>query len=435
MDDGAGVGDVVHVVDGEVGHLAELERADVAAAEHRGAALGGELEGAVGAVAHAVAHAAEQERLAGFGEQGAAVVARGAVDGQAHRGAGFHELHGAADAAAQSHVRAGAVGDARPGAAEQRHLGVVEVDAVGEPHVRAQPVQVLEQLQGAHAEGLQAEALLVERLGEVGVQAQAVGAGVVAHLGHQAVRHRERRAGHQVDAGHRAVRSIMVTADHAGHVGHDRVFVLDHRVGRQAAGALAERHGAAAGVHADADVLGGLDHRVEHHVRALGEDVEHVRDRRAAGEGQLGEAAHRAPVDHLGVQAGPDRVLGGQPLEQFGVLGGGHAAGERLVEVVVGVDQAGHGQAAGQVDRLLGLADDRRGVHQAVVLDPHLALVPVAGVAHHGRDHEVLEPDGRHGSSQVAACAARIGGTDKRAFFTQFGRLRLGMGSFARAPG
>ena len=62
-----------------------------------------------------------------------------------------------------------------PGArlAEAAHLAGVEVDAVGEPHVRPEPAQILQVLDRAHAEALEAELLLVLRLGEVRVQPHA----------------------------------------------------------------------------------------------------------------------------------------------------------------------------------------------------------------------------------------------------------------------
>ena len=53
-------------------------------------------------------------------------------------------------------------------------LGVAEMDAVRVPDVLADPTQVLHELDGAAAEFLEAEALLVKRLGEVRVQADVV---------------------------------------------------------------------------------------------------------------------------------------------------------------------------------------------------------------------------------------------------------------------
>ena len=72
-----------------------------------------------------------------------------------------------------------------PGRAEARDLALVEVHAVREPHVVAQPAEPLEVLDRAHAEALEAERLLVDRLGQVGVQADAAPPREHRRLGHQ----------------------------------------------------------------------------------------------------------------------------------------------------------------------------------------------------------------------------------------------------------
>jgi hypothetical protein len=64
--------------------------------------------------------------------------------------------------------------------------------AVRQPDVVAEPAEVLEVLDRTYAEALQAEDLLVERLGQMGVQAHAAAARELRGLGHQLGRHRER---------------------------------------------------------------------------------------------------------------------------------------------------------------------------------------------------------------------------------------------------
>ncbi|GAB3156890.1 hypothetical protein GCM10027258_64180 [Amycolatopsis stemonae] len=75
----------------------------------------------------------------------------------------------------------------------------------------------------------------------------------------------------------------------------------------------------------------------------------------------------------LGVEVAPDRVERDQPLEERVV--GGQAAGRPLVEVVVGVDQAGRDQAARRVDTLVELAgvDAFADFGDPVVLDDDVA--------------------------------------------------------------
>jgi len=62
----------------------------------------------------------------------------------------------------------------RPGGPEPNHLGVVEVDPVRHPHVAVDPPEVVEQIHGAPAEPIEHVAFLVDRLGQVGVQPEAV---------------------------------------------------------------------------------------------------------------------------------------------------------------------------------------------------------------------------------------------------------------------
>ncbi len=61
-----------------------------------------------------------------------------------------------------------------------------------EPHIRAQPAQILDVVNRAAAEFLQAERFLVQRFAEVGVQADAVFSGERGSTQHELAGHRER---------------------------------------------------------------------------------------------------------------------------------------------------------------------------------------------------------------------------------------------------
>ena len=104
-----------------------------------------------------------------------------------------------APAPARSRRRAGrwSSGSARPRcrvSPKRRTSRVVEVHAVREPHVVAEPAELLEVLDRAAAEQLDAEALLVLGLGHVGVQADAARAGQLGRLAHQLLGDAERGA-------------------------------------------------------------------------------------------------------------------------------------------------------------------------------------------------------------------------------------------------
>ena len=67
--------------------------------------------------------------------------------------------------------------DAGARLAEPRDLGVGEVHAVREPDVVAEPAELLEVLDRPHAEQLQAERLLLDGLGHVGMKTDVLARG------------------------------------------------------------------------------------------------------------------------------------------------------------------------------------------------------------------------------------------------------------------
>src|SRR5438034_7330098 len=91
------------------------------------------------------------------------------------------------------------------------HLPVSEMDAVCVPHVIARPAQIFHELHRPPAELFDAEAFLVQSLGKMGVQTDAVAARQVRRVAHELWRDRERRAWSDRHAAHRS-RSRIVEA-------------------------------------------------------------------------------------------------------------------------------------------------------------------------------------------------------------------------------
>ena len=81
------------------------------------------------------------------------------------------------------------MGDTGAGLAEEGHLLGGEMDAVGQPHVRAEPAEPAQVLHGPAAILLLAVSLFVECLGQVGMEPDAVLAGQLRRPPHQAVGH------------------------------------------------------------------------------------------------------------------------------------------------------------------------------------------------------------------------------------------------------
>src|SRR5262249_43358565 len=156
------------------------------------------------------------------------------------------------------------------------------------------------------------------------------------------------RAGRQAYPHHGPGRRIVVGVDGGLGGGQDRVDVLHDVVRRQAAVALPQVHRAPGRVEAQPDLARRADLGREHVPAVVGEDVVVIGGGGAAGGGQPGQAAPRRREYDLGVDAAPHRVQLGEPAEQGGVHR--QAARRPLVEVVVGVHQAGRGQAPGGVD-------------------------------------------------------------------------------------
>ena len=151
-----GVVEAVQAPQRDVGQLADLQRAELVVAAQAARALdGGQRQRAArGHRGRAAGQARVEQRLAQLDGQRARLVGRGAVDPEADGRAGAREVDHGRDARAQARVGARAVRHAGARRAEARDLLGAQVHAVREPHVVAQPAEVLEVLHGAHAEAL-----------------------------------------------------------------------------------------------------------------------------------------------------------------------------------------------------------------------------------------------------------------------------------------
>ncbi len=111
---------------------------------------------------------------------------------------------------------------------------------------------------------------------------------------------------------------------------------------------------------------------------------------RAAGQHEFGQREPRSQSEVVRLQPRPDRIERDEPGEQRLVDGGRVGAGQRLVEMVVGVDEPRQHDMAGGVERrvnaLRGLAPPHAGC-DARALDDEAAFRPL------GEDRQrVLDP-------------------------------------------
>ena len=248
-----GIGDAGEAQLAEIPERDVRQRADaevpelVVAAQAAGAVARGQLERlARGQRRGAAGDAREHERRAQLVDQLAALVRGGAVDAEPDGRARGEQRRDGRDARAQPAVGGRAVRDAGAGRAHPLRLAAVEVHAVREPDVVAEPAQAVEVLERPLPEALEAERLLVVGLGEMSVQAHAAGAGELRRLRHQLAADREGRRRCERDPHHRARLGIVEAVDRGGAGREDRIALLDdarRAAGRPCCGRGPSRHG------------------------------------------------------------------------------------------------------------------------------------------------------------------------------------------------
>ena len=195
-----------------------------------------------------------------------------------------------------------------------------------------------------------AEAILVFGFGKMGVQAQVEPSRQIGGLAHQRGGDGKRRAGGERDLHHRAFAALVMTLHHALAIGEDRVLVLHDRIRRQPAVALRQIHRPSGQQYAHAQTARGGDFDVDGVFEPFGKDVMMIRCHCRARQQQLGRRQRRREVKRFRRQTRPERIERLQPGKQFTVERRGHGARERLIKMVMGVDQPGQHHVRGGVE-------------------------------------------------------------------------------------
>ena len=328
------------------------------------------------------------------------LVRGGAVDAEPDGRARGEQRRDGRDARAQPAVGGRAVRDAGAGRAHPLRLAAVEVDAVREPDVVAEPAQAVEVLERPlrrSARGRTSSSSWVSARCVCRRTPRARASSAVSAISSPLTE--------KGDVGASAIRTIApgsgswkrsIAAALAARIASRSSTML---VGRQAALAAAEVHRAAARVEAQPDRPRGLDLDRQQVAGVAREDVVVVGRGRAARARQRGEPGAGGGVDDRVVDVRPDGVERDEPLEQRRLLR--IAARRVLVEVVVAVDEPGRGELAAPVDPPRPLRHGRRraradGRDPAVLAD-HVAVRELAPRVVHGRDRAALD-DGDAGS-------------------------------------
>ena len=244
--------------------------------------------------------------------------------------------------AAQDHVATtGSAPRPRRAAPSRATSSGVGPDAVRHPRPVAHPADVLEVVDRPAAERRQAERVLVLRLGQVGVQPDVEPLGQLGRAASSATSRRRTASTAPARCGSwRGGERSWCASTSRCESARISSSSCTTRVRRQPAVLHRQRHRAAGRVEPHAEVAGGGDLGGDQVAGAARVHVEVVGGGGAAAQRQLGEADVGADVRRLLVQPGPQRVERDQPVEQAAGQRGRERAGQVLVEVVVGVDQA-----------------------------------------------------------------------------------------------
>jgi hypothetical protein len=105
------------------------------------------------------------------------------------------------------------VGHPASGLRDPADVLVVQVDAVGQPHVGAQISQVVQKVHRPPTELLHTEPFLVRRLGDVRVKPHAQAASELRRLPHEALGCGERGTGSDRQAEHGPGRRVVMSTD------------------------------------------------------------------------------------------------------------------------------------------------------------------------------------------------------------------------------
>ena len=230
--------------------------------------------------------------------------------------------------------------DADPGRAEAGDLVVVEMDAVRDPGSRAEPARLLRRSTERLPNVCIRVCVLVRRLAEVAMQAGAVAFGELRRFRQHALRHGERRARRERDADHRA---------------GPRIVEQLRGPARCPRGSRRNPARSSSGCRPPSFSEMPIDPRVNvmrrpSFLRLLDLDVDRVLEtrrkeivvvgrRRAAGQEKFDHRHAGGDAQRLGRHAVPDALHRHEPGNEVAPEAGRMGAGQRLVEVMVRVDE------------------------------------------------------------------------------------------------
>src|SRR6266478_8846337 len=232
--------------------------------------------------------------------------------------------------------------DGRSRPCQTHHLVGVEVNAVGKPRPLAEPSAIVEVVERPAAIDFLAIAVLILGFGEVSVQSHFLLRGQLRRQAHQRGCDGKRRTRRKRNLYHRVLAALVIALDQPLAVGEDRILILDNAVRRKPAVAMRQVHRAARQHHSDAEPLRRSNLDVNRLGQPLWEHIMMVGARGAAGEKKLGHRHGRRKVQRFRGQPRPNRIERLEPGKQLAIQGRWSGSRKRLVEMMMGIDQARH---------------------------------------------------------------------------------------------
>lgn len=119
---------------------------------------------------------------------------------------------------------------------------------------------------------------------------------------------------------------------------------------------------------------------------------------------QLSHAGEGGEADRIGVQVLPNFIQGGEPVEQLHVLNLGQVPGKDLVEMVVGIHQAGIAPVMGAVDDGVGGLGQMgtNGADKAVLTVNVNAVENIVSIVAGDEGIQIFQQQGGHGTTLLS---------------------------------
>jgi len=212
---------------------------------------------------------------------------------------------------------------------------------MGEPDIIPEPVQALHILEGPQAEPFLTEIVFIRSFRQVGMKEDLMIAGEFCGLFHEFRGNGKRGTGRQGDPAHGKRPGIMPGLDESQGIFKNGFFLLYNIIRRKSAFGSSEGHASAGGMEPDSDLPRSPYLFINEGTGlGMGKQVKMICGGGASGKEEFAHGSQGAEINSLGSEASPDFIEKREPVEKPGILDFPHSAGQCLVKMVMGVNEA-----------------------------------------------------------------------------------------------